>query len=372
VLIGTSVTGAVLLSAAAALGFGTFGNVRTLPTMGAVYQAGIGDLNGDGKADIAAATDGMPLSDGATVFLGKGDGTFKAPHLYPVGADPDGIVIAKLNAGARPDLAVGNYGDSTLSILYGKKAGGFKTGPVLAGGPGLFLLASGDMNRDGRTDVVAGNYSSDGTDAVSVFLQKAGGGFKARQDYAASGGSDSIVVGRINGDKNLDVVNQDGAGTVSVLLGRPNGTLKAPLDKSAGTGGSGYENLAIADFNRDGKPDVAAAQYDDDQIAMLIGKGDGTFKAPKFTDVSPLGPNGIEAGDFNRDGKPDLGVAGYDTNEIHVLIGKGDGTFKDNPKGYPASDRSESLAAGRLNGDKGLDLAEGTDSSVDVFINKKH
>ena len=135
-----------------------------------------------------------------------------------------------------------------------------------------------------------------------------------------------VAVGDLNGDGHLDVVvsNTDNPGTIAVLLGNGDGTLQAPVTYAAG---SWPQFLLIADFNKDGHPDVAVVNRaigTPGQVLIFLGNGDGTFKAPvaygPFTDAFSLA-----VGDFKRDGKLDIAVA--DSRSGGLLLGKGDGTF---------------------------------------------
>jgi hypothetical protein len=357
-----------LLAAATALGFGGFKSVKTLPNSGIDYGVAVGDVNGDGKADIVAAN-GEHGDDHVSYFRGRGDGTFRPEQSLPAGTNPDGVAIGSLNGDRRKDIAVANYADDTVSILLQKADGDFRDGGTLDAGPGAWQVAITDLNRDGRPDLVTGNYDSTGPDAVSVLLGQAGGGFEAHDDYAANGGSYGIAVGRMNADKRPDVLSIDPDGNPSVLLGKADGSLGGAHTRIIGGGGQAFDP-DLGDFNRDGKLDVALADWEQSQVLVLLGKGDGTLR-PQIAKPTATGPNAVEAGDFNRDGKLDLAVGLYDAPYgAQVLPGRGNGTFRA-PKSYEGADVVEALASGRLNGDKGADLVAGTDSGLDIFLNKR-
>src|SRR2546426_284741 len=129
--------------------------------------------------------------------------------------------------------------------------------------------------------------------------------FIARRDFAAGRSPDSVAVGDFNGDGKLDlaVANFDSS-DVSVLLGNGDGSFKAALTFAAGRGPS---FVAVGDFNGDGKPDLAVATLGSSAVSVLLGTGDGTFKAA-LTFAAGSGPGSVAVGDFNGDGKLDLVV----------------------------------------------------------------
>jgi FG-GAP-like repeat len=360
-----------LAGSSLALGFGNFKPATTLPANGDVYQTAVGDVTGDGIPDIVAATDSAnPILDGFQVFEGKGHGKFKPGRQTMSGSAPEGIVLGKFNHDKHLDLALADYDADRVIVYLNNGNGSFKAGPILLDtGPGPFTIAAADVNGDGRTDIVSGNYDSTGPDAVSVLLQKAGGGWVAHHDYAAAGGTYGIVAGRVDGNKRADVVTQDADGTVSVLLANANGSLKSPKNRPL-PGGDGYDNVALADFNHDGKTDIAAGDYTDDTVHTLLGKGDWAFGKNITTKTGGIGPDGLATGDFNRDGKPDLAIGGYSSPYVlRVVRGRGDGRFH-HPLDFTESGSSLGVGAGDLNGDHGADLLVGGNSFVDVFLNK--
>ena len=160
-----------------------------------------------------------------------------------------------------------------------------------------------------------------------------------------------------NGDGKLDLaVANSGSTNVSVLLGKGDGTFRAAVNY--GTGLS-PRSIALADFDADGKLDIVVANSSSTSVSVLLGKGDGTFKPATF--FAAGGPAAFVAvGDVNRDGKPDLVVANpsaVTTNgTFSVLLGKGDGTFG-SPTSMDAGNYPTSIALGDFNGDGNLDLA---------------
>ena len=119
--------------------------------------------------------------------------------------------------------------------------------------------------------------------------------------------------------------------------------------------------MAVGDFNADGKPDVAVANFNLDQltngdsVSVLIGNGDGTFQ-PAANYVVGAHPIAVVITDFDGNGKADIAVANNSDDTVSVLRGNGDGTFQ-TPVTYPSGVGPHSLAAADFNGDGKVDLA---------------
>src|SRR3989442_333680 len=195
-------------------------------------------------------------------------------------------------------------------------------------GAGPYSVAVGDLNGDGRLDLVVANSLAN---TVSVLLGNGDGTFQAARNFDAGLGSGPIwvVVVDINGDGKADVLlaNQS-RHSLGVLLGNGDGTLQPPMNFD--TAGNLPESIAVGDFNGDGKLDVAVAHFYSTNVTVLLGNGDGTFR-PALT--FPVGNRNefVAVGDFNGDGTLDVAVASYNTNTVGVLMGNGDGTFANLP-----------------------------------------
>jgi hypothetical protein len=358
----------VLLNSAA----GTF-TAKTFLMPAGELMAGIcaGDFNHDGHVDLAMIDPQAQLY----VWSGRGDGTFAYPAHYAVPGT--GVLIAgvlsavDLNNDGILDIAVASP-DGSFIPVFGKPGGTFNAVSVVGLGFGVETVDSvtADFNRDGVPDIAvlnAGNalQPSDGT--VQILLGDGNGRFKLLPGQAATGmAGTAIAAGDINRDGKIDLVVRNNPSAfnnpeLAVLLGNGDGTFAAPI--FTGAIPSGFANmpqestpLYIADVNNDGKLDVVS------YLGVHLGNGNGTFAAPiAFPDTNYL----FALGDFNKDGKQDLvTLSDAATPELNLYLGSGDGHFSAGTYSVtlPFGDLQHNfLAIGRFTRDGNLGVVAGSD-----------
>jgi len=333
----------------------------------------VGDLNLDGKPDLAVAN---LVSRDVTILLGNGNGGFSQPASSPVGAgiSPVSIAIGDFNLDGKPDLAVANGAfPNNVTILLGDGSGGFSEAPgspVGTGGAFPFSAAVGDFNLDGKPDLAVTNLFSNN---VTILLGNGSGGFNQPAGSPVGVGSvpRSVAVGDFNLDGKPDLaVANEGSDNVTILLGNGSGGFNQPAGSPIAAG-SGPFSLAIGDFNLDGKPDLAVADPGSNKVTILMGNGGGIFTQPADSPVSAgTFPISVVVGDFNLDGRPDLAVANdVPDGMVTILLGDGSGRFTQ-PAGSPigAGNITLSVAVGDFNLDGKPDVAAANLVSDNVSI----
>jgi len=177
-----------------------------------------------------------------------------------------------------------------------------------------------------------------------------------------------VATADFNGDGKADVaVANELSNTISVLLGDGHGGY-SPAPAISGSMNNPYA-LAVGDFNNDGKADLAVTNFGNSTVTVWLGNGDGTFTLGGAPTGVGSDPTSVVVGDFNGDGKPDLAVANNGSKTISILLGNGSGGFT---PGSPISVPNQpfALAVADFNRDAKLDIAstEGTSNTLDVYL----
>lgn len=311
------------------------------------------DLNKDGNLDVII---GGAYPSAVAVFFGNGTASLSAPVLYAVGAgpaSPGATLAADLNGDGFPDVVCTNDLDSTITILFGSSTGALRAS-VVPPYP-LGALVTGDFNNDGNLDVAASN---EGANAFGVFLGQGDGTFRPPTNFAVGKTPYSITAADFNGDGKLDVATAN-ASTVSVAFGNGDGTFKPPVNYGSSSNlGSPSTFITAVDVNGDGKPDLAVITRPvgiPALVAIMLNSGNGTFLPAAQYRVEGF-PQSLTFADFNGDGKLDMAAFDYKAPyPVSIFLGNGDGTFQ-NPVNYTVRTSCLQLIAADLNGDGNQDL----------------
>lgn len=314
--------------------------------------ARIGDLDGDGLNDIAVVNTEGSLQ----LFFNNGDGSFSRLSMngeWPSSSNALGLDIGDLNGDGRNDLAVAlstptgavsvilNQGSRTFSAPVNYDSCNYSNG-----------VAIGDLNHDGNNDLADISQCS----RAGILLNNGHGSFTFNGTYGSGSHSRSITLADFNRDgfKDIAYVNNgvNTSGVVTVLFNNGFGSFGAPTFLYAG---DLPDDLTVGDFDGDGNTDIAIANSYYSQVIMLFNDSRGGFT----TGYSELSggdtPTSITSADFNGDGLLDYAVASWGTNNISVFLNQGNYDFACAGT-YYAPQRPVDLKAGRLDGDSLADL----------------
>jgi hypothetical protein len=294
----------------------------------------VGDFNGDGKPDVASIVQDLDSNFWLSILLSNGDGTFQTPVLTAVPYNAtDLLASADLNGDGKADVVLVHA--NSVDVLLGNATGNFAAPVNYAdsiSSPAAVGLAI--LHGDTHLDIVVASATVDGSGSSPVATLKGTGSgtfltATAAQHYP--GAINSGILVDVNGDGYLDLLSAS-----QFFLGS-SGDFAAPVGLSNGDAcGSLTGSVAVADVNGDTKLDIVSADCSNGTITVFLGNGDGTFGAGTSFSAGHR-PGAVVLADMNGDGKVDAVVTDFFSMDEMVLFGNGDGTFAAPGLGYPVA-----------------------------------
>jgi len=337
-------------------GDGTFQPTQEGPADFRGLQA-IADLNGDHLIDVVCG-----YSNQINVFLGRGDGTFQ-PRLQFLNTNNVGKTrAADANGDGVLDLYTCDSFEDAVSIRLGNGDGTFGAQDPYPMGDQPFELIVAELNGDGVPDVITGDTGA-ADRGVSIRLGNPDGTLGPRADIDVPFNARPMVFADINLDGVGDLLIDD-MDTVFIKLGNPGQPVHAALAK----GGQGPYKVAVADLDRDGNPDVTAAEWPTGGFCWYMGNGDGSLDDGVCTSTSE---NHVAISDLDGDGIADVVIGGHDDAFVNVYMGTGGDptlvSFFDAAVPYEMIGDINGVAVGDLNGDGIPDIATANRDNLDFI-----
>ena len=309
----------------------SFASKVDITTNGQAMGVCVVDLDGDGKPDVATTNYN---NNALSVFKNnsKVDSILLSTETdYPSGSYPYFVTSGDFDGDGKPDLIVANYSSYTISVFRNLSTVGniqFDTKIDLAAGYYPVFLAANDIDGDGKVDIVSADQSSN---TVSVYRNTSTGygsiAFATRTAFATGSSPRSVAVGDIDGDGKADIVVANSTdATVSVLRNTSTSgavSFASKSDYTAGSG-SGTSCVTLNDLDGDGKIDIAVTGQSTNVVAVLRNKStSGTVSLETNVNYTVgVYPSGLMSGDFDGDGKPDIVVANTNSATVSLLRNK--------------------------------------------------
>jgi len=334
----------------------------------------LADLDNDGDLDLAMTNYWASTND-ISVLKNNGNATFTPETRYTVGFRPSGITAADLDGDNDRDLAVARQDGSTLKVhlLLNDGNAGFSlaatlTLSVAASDP---VVASADWDADGDRDLAV---AAIGTDQVHILWNTGNLMFSPQVIYTNGFSSFELRAADTDADGDTDLLSAVGSGPAGAALmllpNQGNGSFGSPVMIEAG---SNPHDVDVADYNRDGRPDLAVANRTTTTGGIHPQRADGSFAIPPiYLTNSPL-PLSVAKADFDGDGDIDVAegdgeVYPPDTGTVKVMLNQGDGSFVLGDTLPSGGGYVRSVFASDLNGDGALDLVWAPDAPPYPFV----
>lgn len=356
-----------------------------LPSTQAPVAVAVGDVNGDGRADVVTTRSAGTLADTLAVYLQRVDGTLAPAAGYKMTSThcvPTSVAIGDVNRDGKNDIVVATLTDrpedSCGMHVFAQGAAGDLATAYLIPTLDAYRVKLADIDRDGMLDMVGVGFN---TASITVFRQIQGGTFARAAAYPVDTGTDDFALGDVNNDGKVDIVQMRGQnrGTpqFGVLAQKADGTFAAaryydlpPPFLTSGIVG----NLTVGDINEDGLADVAITVTGNTPVSRIIPfyqNAQGELKVGTPIASFQL-PGAIRTADINLDGKNDMVVVNRDwlTVTVYYAQPRGEGLVGWMYKVPNTNDFPDALATGDIDGDGDADIVMATENGLILMRTK--
>lgn len=303
---------------------------RQFGMVGGAYNISSGDIDGDGRLDVAVGC----RDNVVIVATNRGDGTFTQRARFLTEGSAKGVKLQDLNGDSRVDLLYTSRGKptaeylagGTLFVRPGRGDGTFGDPLTLDAGNSAYYVDSGDLNGDGIPDLVAANQRKGGVSYwlnPGVDLFDGSTKFEPRRILKTSQPSiNDVRTADINGDGFIDIVTAALEGKMSTFVGKGDGMFGEETVYEAGDSAA---FVAVADFGRDGDADLVVSHWQADYVSVFTNDGTGNFTRRDYQ--AGMGTYGLDVFDSNGNGFPDIVVASWVEGALTILRSDGGDRF---------------------------------------------
>jgi hypothetical protein len=288
----------------------------------------LGDLNGDRATDVVGfggdLVPGPSVDSYLSVLLANPDpqiASLESQVVYSMGVDPTRVALGDLNRDGKIDVVASSSADGGVTVRLGTGAGDLEPPQPLPQSLATRQIGLGDFNRDGILDLATIGGSS--PTRASIMTGVGDGTFGPRVDFDAATNASELEIEDVNRDGKADLILFDDGGSIRVHPGVGNGTFGPVISTPGGAG-----DMDLADLNCDGKLDIVGATGS--AVIVQEGLGNGAFgPATPYFIGSGIGTSLVCVADFNKDGKQDVAApsVGAIPAYMAVLLGNGSGGF---------------------------------------------
>ena len=322
----------------------------------------VADVTGDGWRDIILAGTGrgsVTVIPSHGVEDGDAGQRYRPARDYVLGGGPFDVAVGDLNRDGRLDIAVANADSDTIDLLFNQGAGNFAT-PVTLPFPGNPRgIALGDFNRDGTLDIAATTFATAGFD---VLFGAGDGTFPTRRAFGAPVNPQGMAVADFNRDGWNDVAVASASGVIRVYEMFATGAVIRDINPS----GNGWNVIAASDLDGDSRVDLAVASTGSSLVHLLYNRASGWAASPAIN-VGPS-PRGIAIADLNQDGKPEVVTAGRAASTFTVITRAADGTTS--TADFSSGTGSRAVALGDFENDGRIGVATANEFGRSFTVNR--